>query len=75
MDISKQILWTNSQCVLHWLKTKKPLAVFIENRIKEILMEKDISFRYIVSDQNPAQSTLWWHGPSWLRNDESSWPE
>ena len=48
-------------------------------------MEKDISFRYIVSEQNPAdiatrgpvvseikQSTLWWHGPSWLQNDESS---
>ena len=57
----------------------KPLAVFIENCVKEILMEKDTSFRYIASEQNPAdiamrgsvvseikQSTLWWHGPSWL---------
>ena len=44
VNVSKQILWTNSQCVLHWLRTKKPLAVFIENRGKEILMEKDISF-------------------------------
>ena len=51
-------------------------------------MQKDISFRYIVSEQNPAdiatrgsvvseikQSTLWWHGPSCLQNDKSSWPE
>ena len=88
VDVSKRILWTDSQCVLHWLKTKKPLAVFIENRVKETLMEKDISFQYIVSEQNPAdiatrgsvvseikQSTLWWHSPPWLQNDRPSWPE
>ena len=44
VDVSKRILWTDSQCVLHWLKTKKPLTVFIQNRVKEILMKKDISF-------------------------------
>ena len=44
LNVSKRILWTNSWCVLHWLKTKKPLAVFIENRAKEILMEKNITF-------------------------------
>ena len=51
-------------------------------------MEKDISFWYIVLEQNPAgiatrgpvvfeikQSTLWWYGLSWLQNDKSSWPE
>ena len=35
-------------------KGEKPLAMFIENRVKEILMEKYISFRYIVLEQNPA---------------------
>ena len=87
MEISKRILWSDSQCVLHWLKTRKPLSVFVENRVKEILMEKNITFRYIVANQNPSdiatrgssvsqinQSTLWWHGPSWLQNDDSSWP-
>ena len=51
---------------------EKPLAMFIENRVKEILMEKYISFPYIVLEQNPAdiatrgsvvseikQSTVW----------------
>ena len=52
--VSEQILWTDSQCVLHWLRVKKPLAVFIENCVEEILMEKDISFQYIVLEQNPA---------------------
>ena len=54
---------------------------------KEILKKKDITFQYIASNQNPAdiatrgssvfelsQSTLWWHGPSWLQEDDSSWP-
>ena len=63
------------------------LSVFVENRVKEILVEKDISIRYILSEENPAdiptrgscafkiaQSKLWWHGPSWLQNEESTWP-
>ena len=87
MNVSKRILWSDSQCVLHWLKTRKPLSVFVENRVKEILEEKDISIRYILSEENPAdiptrgscafkiaQSKLWWHGPSWLQNEESTWP-
>ena len=87
MNISKRILWSDSQCVLHWLKTRKPLSMFVENRVKEILKEKDISFRYILSEQNPAdiatrgsnafeiaQSNLWWHGPSWLEKEELVWP-
>ena len=35
-------------------KGEKPLAMFIENRVREILMQKYISFRYIVLEQNPA---------------------
>ena len=88
IEISERILWSDSQCVLHWLRTKKPLSVFVENRIKNFWRsEQDIIFRYIASNQNPAdiamrsssvfvlsQSTLWWHGPSWLQEDDSSWP-
>ena len=36
LKIARKIIWTDSQCVLHWLKTKKPLSVFIENCIEEI---------------------------------------
>ena len=28
LNICEKILWIDSQCVLHWLKTKKPLSVF-----------------------------------------------
>jgi len=50
IEISEKILWSNSQCVLHWLNSCKPLSVFVENRIKEIRLEKDAIFRYIASD-------------------------
>jgi len=76
-EISSQILWTDSQCVLKWLKTKKPLSLFVENRTKEILREKNIMFRFIASNDNPAdiatrglnaseikECSLWWNGPS-----------
>ena len=43
----KRILWTDSTCVLHWLKTRKPLPVFVDNRVKEVLKATDISFRYV----------------------------
>ena len=32
----KRILWTDSACVIHWLKTTKPLPLFVENRVAEI---------------------------------------
>ena len=87
LNISERILWTDSQCVLHWLKTKKPLSVFVDNRIKEIKQQQNMTFRYITSSHNPAdfatrgltvleleKSSLWWHGPSWLETNSLSWP-
>ena len=87
LTITERILWTDSQCVLHWMKTRKPLPVFVENRVREIRSQRDLSFRYIASDQNPADcatrglavvdiksSSLWWHGPSWLLEKQSMWP-
>ena len=34
--ITKRMLFTDSECVLHWIKTTKQLPVFIQNRIGEI---------------------------------------
>ena len=86
LPIMEQILWTNSQFVLHWLKTRKPLPVFVENRVREIRSQKDLSFHYISSDQNPSDCatrgltvtdikkiSLWWHGPIWLLKEQSMW--
>jgi len=50
--------WTGSQCVLQWLKAKKPLSLFVENWVREILKERDIIFQYIVSNENPADLAI-----------------
>ncbi|CAG2224942.1 unnamed protein product [Mytilus edulis] len=84
--IDKTFLWTDSQCVLKWLSTKKSLRVFVENRVQEIKSHKDISFMYVSTKENPADVAtrgtlvqklrsdhLWWHGPSWLKQDENTW--
>ena len=31
LSISKRVLWTDLECVLHWMKTTKPLPLFVEN--------------------------------------------
>lgn len=36
LPIYQSYLWTHSQCVLHWINSKKPLSVFVLNRVKEI---------------------------------------
>ena len=85
--ISKKVILTDSQCVLHWIKSDKQLPVFVQNRVDEIRQLKNVSFGFIPSQDNPAdfatrgltvleikQSKLWWHGPSWLQSAERNWP-
>ena len=79
LPLEKKLLWTENQCVLHWITSKKPLTTLAQNRVKEITETKDMSFRYVVTSQNPAdlatrgisardldKCELWWHGPKWL---------
>ena len=80
-------IWTDSQCVLKWLKSEKDLSVFVRNRVKEINSHRDITFHYITSKDNPADiatrgsdmhslscNQLWWQGPIWLKKPEKEWP-
>lgn len=87
LSVADRFLWTDSQCVLHWITTCKPLPVFVQNRLREITSHRDIKFDYVSTSQNPAdmstrgvsadeliQNNLWWHGPSWLTDHPSQWP-
>ena len=86
IPIKSKILFTDSQCVLHWLKSTKVLSVFVENRVKEIKESNNLLFRYIPTDQNPAdigsrgcsclelKQSFWWEGPDWLKLPENNWP-
>ena len=68
-----------------WLVTKKPLSVFVTNRLREITALEGVCFRHIPLEENPADiatrgkaptelSSMWWKGPSWLRKCEQQWP-
>ena len=87
VQIKEKVLWTDSTCVLNWIKSTKPLPTFVENRLKEIKKHEDIQFRYVNTKENPADMAsrgktlrdlrndeLWWHGPNWLQKMEDSWP-
>ena len=87
LPVEKKFLWTDNQCVLHWIMSKKPLTTFVRNRFKEITETKAISFRYVNTSQNPADLAsrggsaqdldiceLWWRGPKWLQDSEKTWP-
>ena len=45
------MVFGDSECVLHWIKSTTQLSVFIQNRINEI---QDLIFAYVPSSQNPA---------------------
>ena len=87
LPVYQSYLWTDSQCVLHWINSKKPLSVFVKNRVKEINDSTGISISYVPSKENPADiasrgtSTvkllnceLWWNGPKWLQQAHEEWP-
>ena len=85
--VLRKVIWTDSKCVLWWITSNKLLEVFVENRLKEIRASPNTEFRYVPTAENPADlptrgltfdqlvdSTLWWYGPEWLRQEEISWP-
>ena len=88
LPVEAKVLWSDSQVVLHWIrgKGKKQLSVFVENRVKDIRKTTDITYRYVKTTSNPAdmatrgrsvdelKNSIWWHGPPWLKQDVTSWP-
>jgi hypothetical protein len=83
----KSFVWTDSQCVFHWIKSPRKLNRFEENRVREI---RDLSttIRFVSTEDNPADigsrgcsptelnnSKIWWSGPEWLNKEEIGWPE
>ena len=74
--------------MIHWLKTCKPLPVFVDNQVKEVFKATDNIVHYVPSNENLAdlptrglsgakisKAKLWWYQPSWLKLSEDTWPE
>ena len=52
--VTYTFVFTDSLYVLHWLSTKKPLPLFVTNRLKEITVLERVCFRHVPSEENPA---------------------
>ena len=87
LNIESCHLWSDSKCVLHWIRSQRVLSLFVHNRVKEIRQCSNIHFRYINTAQNPADiasrgmsfsellnNHSWWEGPSWLKLHANEWP-
>ncbi|XP_039310735.1 uncharacterized protein LOC120358921 [Solenopsis invicta] len=83
-------LWSDSTIVLNWIVSpSRKWSTFVANRISEIQgATNPSSWRHIRSPENPADilsrgldpqeltsSSLWWHGPAFLKLGEESWPK
>uniref|UniRef100_A0A914IGQ9 CCHC-type domain-containing protein n=1 Tax=Globodera rostochiensis TaxID=31243 RepID=A0A914IGQ9_GLORO len=86
-EFNSAFVWCDSQIVLSWLTSTEPKPVFVSNRMNEIRQNRDVAFRYVRSQDNPADlatrphnpselehSGLWWNGPDWLSESECQWP-
>ncbi|KAH7710607.1 Pao retrotransposon peptidase family protein [Aphelenchoides avenae] len=92
IPVSATYLWSDSTIVLHQVANDDAIKeVWTENRLKEIRRLRDelkIQFRYVPTDDNPAdivsrglpaaelqRCEKWWHGAPFLALDSSRWPE
>lgn len=80
LQIHKEVLWTDSQVVLHWINSTKLLPPFVTRRIKEVKQNTKLVFRYVRSTDNPADVATrteqnpdkdkWIKGPDFLKSNE-----
>lgn len=78
VTVDRIVIWTDLSVVLGWLKTPvNRLKVFVANRVANIHeLAKNVSFRHVASEDNPADilsrgkapsqlidCDLWWSGP------------
>ena len=81
LDLDDAVFFlSDSQIVLHWIKSNKIKNEFITTRTREIKqVTKNFPWKYIPSDTNPAglqtrgitakefqENVLWKMGPAWL---------
>lgn len=87
--ISKKVYWSDSKSVLYWIKRDpREYKIFVANRLAEIReSSNECEWQWISTRENPADDATrdsvnplnsdsrWFHGPSFLRKDESLWPK
>ncbi|XP_018367479.1 PREDICTED: uncharacterized protein LOC108763994 [Trachymyrmex cornetzi] len=87
---SQIFLWSDSTIVLNWIASpSRRWSIFVSNRVGQIQnLTEPSDWRHVKSVDNPAdilsrgldpqklvESSMWWHGPPFLRLDEEHWPD
>ncbi|XP_062713379.1 uncharacterized protein LOC134290294 [Aedes albopictus] len=87
---AKAYFWTDSMIVKCWLSSlPSRWQIFVANRVSEIQhITKSGIWNHVAGAENPADivsrgmtpaqlayQTLWFEGPLWLRQDQSTWPK
>ncbi|XP_073821618.1 uncharacterized protein [Musca autumnalis] len=86
LQCTQSFFWSDSKTVLSWLSMDpKNFKPFVMYRVGEILESTNITqWNWVPSKLNPADfatkigscnEDLWFHGPKFLEEDESSWPK
>ncbi|XP_065354899.1 uncharacterized protein LOC135949306 [Calliphora vicina] len=89
LPLHQVYFWTDSTIVLAWLsKHPKSWETFVAHRVATISDTVGVNnWNHVVSHENPADlasrgctaeelidNSLWWTGPSWLKESASKWP-
>ncbi|KAF0291879.1 hypothetical protein FJT64_019119 [Amphibalanus amphitrite] len=81
LESPQVVYWTDSMDVIFWLKSKKKLKLFVQNRVTTILqLTQAEQWHHVRGQDNPAdlgtrgmsmtaleKCDLWWRGPTFLR--------
>lgn len=88
VNFNNIVFWLDSTIVLGWIRTSPQLLkTFVQSRVVDILeLTGNAIFLHVKSKDNPADilsrglpldeltlSDLWWHGPSFLKNNNLSY--
>ena len=84
LPVGSLYAWLDSTVALHWIAGNGEYKQFVSNRVSKIKEHKEVSWRHVPTQDNPADlgsrgglvsddNQLWWKGPDWL-SDPSAWP-
>uniref|UniRef100_A0A453YZM1 Endonuclease n=1 Tax=Anopheles gambiae TaxID=7165 RepID=A0A453YZM1_ANOGA len=89
ISVKKRVLWTDSTVALSWIHADpRNYRPFVANRVAEIQENTNVNeWRWVPTQDNPADEAtkwkgranfnwdgIWFQGPSFLLQDEESWP-
>ena len=90
MEEIETVYWSDSQCVIWWIHSSKPLKTFVHNRVRDIkALSEPAGWRHVPGELNPADqlsrgistpqelatSQTWFNAPEFLYKEEDHWPK